>query len=81
MAVLGLCCRAQAFSGCREQGLLSGCGAWASLLWRQALGTPASAAAARGLRSTGPVLGVHGLSCSVVRGTFPDQVLKPCLYH
>ena len=27
MAVLGLCCRAQAFSSCREQGILSSCGA------------------------------------------------------
>ena len=70
MAALSLCCCAQAFSICGEQGLLfiavrrshrgglSCCGAWA-------LGTQASAVVA------------HRLSCSAACGIFP----RPGIEH
>ena len=38
-------------------------------------------AAASGLWSTGSVVVVHGLSCSVACGIFWDQGLNPCLLH
>ena len=58
MAALGLCCCVQAFSSCRERGLLfvAVCGliVVASLCYgAQALGTRAAVVAARGLSSCG----------------------------
>ena len=67
MAVLELHCSGQAFSNWEEQGLLSGCSAWAfhcrgfSRCRSQALGARALRAEAR------------GLSCHATRGIFPDQ--------
>ena len=62
------------------------------LLWLQSTGSRAcglqlrlrrvdSEVAASGLQSTGSVLAVHGLSCSLARGIFQDQELNPCLLH
>ena len=58
LAVLGLHCCVQTFSGCGVRGLLSSCGAWASHCcgfsreaWAQ--GMWASAVAAQGLSSRG----------------------------
>ena len=72
-----LCCGAQA-SHC---GGFSCCGAWA-------LGAQASVVVARGLSSCGSwalerssVVAVHGLSCSVASGIFPDQGSNPCPLH
>ena len=59
LAVLGLRCCAQAFSGCGERGLLSSCSVQASHYCGvsccrvQALGTRASVVAALGLSSLG----------------------------
>ena len=59
LAVLGLRCWAQAFSGCGERGLLSSCSVQAShhcgvsRCRAQALGTRASVVAALGLSSHG----------------------------
>jgi len=69
---LPLCCSAQAFSRCDEQGLLSNCGVWASLLQWLFL-----------LWSTGSrVLGLQQLwltgfiALQHVRSYFPDQGLN-----
>ena len=43
--------------------------------------TQASVVAVLGLQSISPVVLVHGLSCSVACGIFPDQALNPCLLH
>ena len=73
MAVLELHCSGQAFSNWEEQGLLSGCSAWAfhcrgfSRCRSQALGARALRAEAR------------GLSCHATRGIFPDQGSNLCL--
>ena len=40
-----------------------------------------SAVAAAGLQSTGSVVVVHGLSCFVACGIFPNQESNPCLLH
>ena len=78
MAVLGLCCCTWAFSSC---------GAWAShcggfcCCGARALGAQASVVVARRLESTGSVVVVHGLSCFVACGFFPDQGLNPCPLH
>jgi len=37
--------------------------------------------AAPGLQSTGSIVVMHGLSCSVACVIFPDQGLNPCLLH
>ena len=83
---------AQAFSSCREWGLLSGFSAPAShgsgsRGWEAwPLGAWASAVAVRGCRSCGlwstaSVVVVQGFSCSVVCGIFPNQGLNPCPLH
>ena len=40
-----------------------------------------SVVSAHGLRSTGSVVVVHGLTCSAARGNLPDQGLNLCLLH
>ena len=74
------------FASCSEQGLLSSgarssqsagfscCGAWAAGYVGSAVMTP-------GLQSTGSTVTVHGLSCSMARGFFPDQGSNKCLLH
>ena len=44
-------------------------------------GTWALEVAVPGLQSTGSILVVHGLRCSVACGIFPDQGSNPCLLH
>ena len=40
-----------------------------------------SVVAVPGLQSTGSVDVVHGLSCFMACGIFPDHGLNPCLLH
>ena len=75
--MLGLRCCA-GFSVVEAGGnLLCSCGSWAlvaSLAVEQWLGDLwASVVVAPGLWSTGSVVVLHGLSCSVSCGVFPDQ--------
>ena len=94
LAVLGLHCCTQIFSSFREWGLLSSCGAQASLVVSYLVaehglqGAGASVAvahgsvfAAPGLWSTGSVVVAHELICSSACGIFLDQGLNPCLLH
>ena len=80
LAVLGLCCFAQDFSGCGVWGPLSSCVVRAShwggfsCCGAQSLGSPASVAAAV---DADPIAVVHELSCSVVCGILPDQGSNP----
>ena len=65
LAALGLCCCAQAFSGCgKGGGLLSSCSVQVSRggfsCGEQALGVRASVVVACGLKSVDPVIVVHG---------------------
>ena len=92
LAMLDLHFCVQAFSCVREQGLVSSYSVWAShccgfpccgaeaLGW-QALEVSASVVAALGLESTGLIVVVHELSCSVACGIFSDQGLNPGLLH
>ena len=71
---LGLCCCAWAFSSCGPQGLLSGCGAWASrggsfsCSGAQVPGAGASAVVGCSLNSS-------------VASSLPDQGLDACPLH
>ena len=47
----------------------------------QALGTWASAVAAHGLQSTGSVVVMNRLSCSLACGLLLEQILNPCPLH
>ena len=84
LAALGLCCCVRAFFSCGEQGLLSSCGAQASScgafsccrVW--ALGCQTPVVVASELQSTGSVVVLHGLSCSVAHGILLDQGSNPC---
>ena len=79
LAALGLCCCAQAFSSCGEQGLLFVVVrelliAVASLVVEHRLqGMQASVVVACGLWSAGSVVVAHRLSCSVACEIFLDQ--------
>ena len=94
LAALGLRRCARAFSSCGEQGLLFAAvrrllTAVASLVAEhglqarglQQLWHTGSVVVARGLQSTGSVVVVHRLSCSMACGIFPDQGLNPCPLH
>ena len=75
------------FSSCGKTGATLSCGAQASHFngfsccgaW--ALGQTGSAVVIPGLQSTGSVVGVHGLSCSMACGIFPEQGLNLCLLN
>ena len=81
LAALGLCCYRWGFSSCREQGLLSSCGAQASLCGgfsccgAQVLGHAGSAVWAQGLSSYTLQALEHGLrsGCPTACEIFPDQ--------
>ena len=75
LAALGLCCCTQAFSSCREEGLLSSCGAGASHC------SGFSRCDARALDAWASVVVAHGLSCPMACGIFPDQGLNPYPLH
>ena len=64
----------QAFSNCRERGLLSPCGG-------ALLVAAASLAVEHGLSSAGSVVVAHGLCCSAACGLFPDQGSNLCPLH
>ena len=78
LAVLGLCCWAQAFSSCDERGLLC-CGAWAFPVEEHGLQVcrlwwvP--------LYSMGSVVMAHNPSCPSACAVFPDQGLNACPLH
>ena len=65
LAVLGLCCFAQAFSSCGRRGIVFCCGAPASRCRTWAPGTQAS------------VVEVHGLNCPAAREAFLHQGSNP----
>ena len=44
-------------------------------------GVGASVVVVLGLSSTGLIVEVHGLSCSIACGIFPDQGSNSCLLH
>ena len=76
-------------SNCSELGLLSSCGVPPSLLWYLLLlwstgSRPAgfSTCDSQALEATtGSAVVVHGVSCSVAGGIFPDLESNPCLVH
>ena len=81
-------------SSCGKQGLLSGCNVGFSSQWLlllqskgsrscglQQLQRVGSAVVAPGLRSTGSIVLVHGLSCSAACGIFLGQGSNLCLLH
>ena len=76
-------------SNCSEWGLLSSCGVPPSLLWYLLLlwstgSRPAgfSTCDSQALEATtGSAVVVHGVSCSVAGGIFPDLESNPCLVH
>ena len=75
MTVLGLHCCTWAFSSWSEQGLLF---IAVASLGAQTLGTQALVVAAPKPWSTGSIVSMHRLSCSVARGIFLDQGSNPC---
>ena len=87
LAVLSLHYYAQALSSYSEQGLPSSCGVQAShcggfpCCGAQAVGRVGSVVVAPRLWSSGPVVVVHGLSCSASCGLFWEQGSNPCLLH
>ena len=83
MAVLGLCCCAQAFLVVASRGysLLRCVGfslRWLLLLRSIGSRHTGSVVVARGLQSTSSVVVAHGLSCSAACGIFLDQGLNLC---
>ena len=74
LAVLGLCFCARAFSSCSERGPLF-------IAVRGPLTIAASLVGSTGSRRAGSVVVVHGPSCSVACGIFPDQGSNPCPLH
>ena len=75
LAVLSLCCCAQAFSGCSEWGLLFSCGVQASHCGGF------SCCRAHALDTWASVVVAQALSCSSACGIFPDQGSNPCPLH
>ena len=75
------------FSSCREPGLVSGWGVWASSCGgfsccrAGALGWVDSVIVIPRLWSTGSIVVAAQLTCPVVCGIFLDQGLNPCLLH
>ena len=78
LVMMGLHCCLCAFSGCREHGLLSSCGAWAS--HRSGFSPVPSSGSSLAL-GTGLVVEEHRLSCSAACGTFLGQRWISCLLH
>ena len=66
--------------GSRHAGF-SSCGSRALECRLSSCGTQASVAVACGFQSVGSVVGVHGLSCSVACGIFPDHGSNLCPLH
>ena len=85
LAALGLRCCVWAFSSCGERGLLfvevHGLLIVGLLLLFSSCGARASVVVVHRLQSEGSVVVVHGFSCSVACGIFPDQGLKRCPLH
>ena len=75
LAVLGLHCCMQAFSGCGEQGLRS------SFRMRASHCDGFSCCRAQALIMQVSVVVVYGLSCSTACEIFPNQGWNPCLLH
>ena len=75
LVALGLRCCTRAFSSCREEGLLSGCGAGASHCGGF------SCCDARALGAWASVVVAHSLSCPMACGIFPDQGSNPYPLH
>ena len=76
--MVGLCCCAQAFSSCSEQGLFFvTLSRFLIAVASHVVSTEASTVAACRLWSAGSVVVVHGLSCPAACGIFPDQGWNP----
>ena len=69
LATLGLCCCAQAFANCSQQGLLSSCSVWAPHCGDFSFGAQALAVRASGAETP-------GLSHASACGIFSDQGQK-----
>lgn len=85
-AVLGLpCCADSLPAGSGNSSLAAACAlllaAASPAVEHRALGGSGSVVAAPTLWSTGSVLGVLGLSCSVASGIFHGQRSNPCVRH
>ena len=74
MATLGLCCYAQAFSGCSEQGCSLVNGVWLFLLQSTASRRLSSVVAAHRVKALGAIVVVPRLSSPEADGIFTD----PC---
>ena len=70
---LCLCCCSQTFSSCREQGLLSRCGAWASHY------SGISCCGAQAIECTVPVFVEHRLNGHVESSWTRDWIRVPCV--
>ena len=89
LVALGLCCCAQAFTSCGEQGRLTSGAALPCVVAEhrlqahrlQQLQHAGSVVAAPGLQSTGSIVVVHGLSCSATCGIFLYPRMNPRLLH
>ena len=85
LAVVGLCCSIQAFSSCSERRLLFVAACWLLLVVASVveLGVRLVGAVVglHGLFSTGSVVWVHGLSCSLACEILLDQGLNWCSLH
>ena len=89
LVALGLCCCAQAFTSCGEQGQLTAGAALPCVVAEhrlqahrlQQLQHVGSVVAAPGLQSTGPIVVAHGLSCSAACGIFLHPRMNPRLLH
>ena len=87
LAALGLPCCVRAFREFQQAGATLRFGAWAShhggfsFCGARVLGVRTSVVVAPGLQSAGSVVVVHGLSCSVACGIFPDQDSNLCPLH
>ena len=77
--MLGLCCCTGSSLVAASGGFSSSQGAGLSL--RRLLLSWSMGFRVRGLRGTGSVVLVHGLSCSVASGIFPDQGSYQCFLH
>ena len=75
LVALGLHCCMQAFSGCRELGLLSSCSAQASQ------GSVFSYCGTPALGTRVSIVAALGLSSSMACGILPDQGWNPCSLH
>ena len=84
LAAPSLCAVQVFFSSCSQEGailLKKKRGGYSLVIVHGFLIAVAFLVAAHGLRCSGSVVVVHGLSCSIVCGIFLEQGSNPCLSH